>query len=269
MTTQTKIKNLNQVDIVFIIDTTSSMGPYIEEAKNRARDILKTFQSNQGLDIKVGLIEYRDHPPQDVTFITREYPFTNVQNIQTVLDQLFPHGGGDMQEAVWPAIDKLSIFNWRKDSDRQVFIILDSPPHGYGPMDGFPQGDPSGLTQQDMIRLLNNLNIEFNAHSIANNSYTTSAIKPLVDATNGKLSIGKTPQDGTTLYTSKLGEVYDNIRASASFYSDVIQAHGSYTVENANSYGTSKGMSTGAIMSNINYLHKRGIKTEDEQESHG
>lgn len=259
--------SLNAVDIVFIIDTTASMGPYIDEAKARVRDILKDFQTKQNLDIKVSLIEYRDHPPQDYSFVTREYDFTDVSSIQNHLNSLIPAGGGDRQEAVWPAINKLNELSWRQNSDRQVFIILDSPPHGYGTGDGFPQGDPSGLTQDKVLQTLKNLNIEFNAHSIAGYQDTTLAIKPLVDATNGKISTGNLAQDGTKLYTTKLDEVCMTIYNATEFYNNVISGYGSYTLDNCSSYASSKGMCAQVMSSNVDYLAKRGIKTDDEQES--
>lgn len=51
-------------DLVFAMDCTSSMGPYINSAKENIRLIVDEIVTNEKSNIHLALIEYRDHPPQ-------------------------------------------------------------------------------------------------------------------------------------------------------------------------------------------------------------
>lgn len=72
-------KTLNQVDLCFlcfVIDTTGSMGGSIDAAKRHLLDAVAALRQSDNLDLQVGLVEYRDHPPQESSFVTRLYPLT-------------------------------------------------------------------------------------------------------------------------------------------------------------------------------------------------
>lgn len=46
------------------MDCTSSMGPYIASALENIRSIVEEIVVSEKSDIHLGLVEYRDHPPQ-------------------------------------------------------------------------------------------------------------------------------------------------------------------------------------------------------------
>src|ERR1019366_2061318 len=119
------------LDVVFIIDSTGSMGPFIQEAKNRAASILKDLATKGDLNIRAALIAYRDHPPQDTSFVTQVFDFSNLDLFQTNLNNMMANGGGDHPEAVWPGVMELSKLAWRDGSDRMAYLIGDAPPHGF------------------------------------------------------------------------------------------------------------------------------------------
>jgi hypothetical protein len=52
------------LDLVFAIDCTVSMELYIQDATNKAREIIRMIDSRREIDVRFALIEYRDHPPQ-------------------------------------------------------------------------------------------------------------------------------------------------------------------------------------------------------------
>lgn len=62
------------LDLVFCIDCTSSMGAYINRAKETVREISNKVIQNaeESLDssfdksIRLGLVAFRDHPPQGI-----------------------------------------------------------------------------------------------------------------------------------------------------------------------------------------------------------
>jgi hypothetical protein len=61
------------------MDTTGSMSSYIEKSKDAVRKIIKDINalpSSGERSIKFGFVAYKDHPPQDPTYITNVQPLT-------------------------------------------------------------------------------------------------------------------------------------------------------------------------------------------------
>lgn len=52
----------NNVDILFVLDTTSSMSPYIAKSIMTIKKIIEKFNQKE-FNIKIALCTYRDHPP--------------------------------------------------------------------------------------------------------------------------------------------------------------------------------------------------------------
>lgn len=134
-----EMMQFNGLDIAFVIDTTSSMGPYIQEAKSSIIDIVETseepikeaFPLDYKERIKFGIVAYRDHPPQDSSYVTNIMNFTNSSETLNAIKLLVPSGGGDHPEAAMDGMfDAVHKLNWRNDSDKMLFLILDAPPHG-------------------------------------------------------------------------------------------------------------------------------------------
>ncbi len=150
---------LNQVDLAFIVDTTGSMAPFIEAARAQMIAMLRALAvtSQTAIDLRVGLVEYRDHPPQDNSFVTRAHHFTSdFGRTQRTIEDLKPEGGGDEPEAVYDGVhaacDQLT---WRPHSQRLAVLIGDAPPHGYRFRgDGFANGCPCGLTSDSTTALV-------------------------------------------------------------------------------------------------------------------
>ena len=70
-------KGIGELDLVFLVDETGSMGAYIDEVKRRLLEIVDTLRSAPLCrSLRMGLVSYRDHPPQDHTFASRVVPLT-------------------------------------------------------------------------------------------------------------------------------------------------------------------------------------------------
>ncbi|KAI3620372.1 hypothetical protein CBS9595_002339 [Malassezia furfur] len=83
--------------------------------------------------LRVGLIAYRDHPPQDHV----------VYEMKENLNSLFAAGGGDGPEAATAALKATCDLDWRPDAAKMAILVTDAPPHGIGEYgDGFPSGSP-------------------------------------------------------------------------------------------------------------------------------
>ena len=66
----------HELDLVFLMDCTGSMGSYIKKGKESIMNIVQKVQESEKCDVRFSYIAYRDHPPQDKTFITKTHPFT-------------------------------------------------------------------------------------------------------------------------------------------------------------------------------------------------
>jgi hypothetical protein len=89
--------------------------------------------------IRFGLIAFRDHPPQDLTYVTKPFGFTSdIDQMQKNLSSLVASGGGDGPEAQTAALAAALDLEWAEDAIKMVVLITDAPPHGLGEVgDGF------------------------------------------------------------------------------------------------------------------------------------
>lgn len=141
-----KADEIKCLDLAFVMDCTGSMQSYINEAKNNIRKIMEDIVASENCDVKLALIEYRDHPPQDSTFVTRTHDFTfSARTMKGWLSEAVATGGGDTPEAVADGLLELLALNWREEATKIGICISDAPPHGLGYAgDGFPDGCPYG-----------------------------------------------------------------------------------------------------------------------------
>jgi Mg-chelatase subunit ChlD len=152
------MNELTHLDLAFVVDTTGSMAPLLQAAQRHMIDLLRAVSAGAGTppDLRLAVVEYRDHPPQDHTFVTRPHAFTaELGRAQKTIDGLKADGGGDGPEAVYDglaaACDELA---WREHSQRLAVLIGDAPPHGWHRAgDGFPDGCPCGRTADSVTAL--------------------------------------------------------------------------------------------------------------------
>ncbi|KAL7713994.1 VWFA domain-containing protein [Entamoeba marina] len=138
---------MTELDLVFICDTTGSMGSYLSAAKKSIEKIVTTITQSEKCDVRFALVEYRDHPPQDSSFAFRLTDFTaSMKEIQRAVDQMRADGGGDGPESVACAFHCASELKYREKATKVAVWIADAPPHGFSPNsgDGFEKGCPCG-----------------------------------------------------------------------------------------------------------------------------
>ena len=120
-----------QIEVVFVLDTTGSMGGLIQAAKEKIWAIANTLaQTDPTPNIKMGLLGYRDRGDAYVTVST---------DLSDDLDAMYVDlmnyragGGGDGPESVNQALyEAVSQFSWSDDSAtyRVIFLVGDAPPH--------------------------------------------------------------------------------------------------------------------------------------------
>ena len=150
---------LSQVDLAFVVDTTGSMGAFIDAARRQMTDMLQAAAGAAPLpiDLRVGVVEYRDHPPQDRSFVARAHTFAaDLARVRKTISGLKPDGGGDSPEAVFDGLAAACReLAWRPHACRLAVLIGDAPPHGVGAGgDSFRAGCPCGLTTAGATALL-------------------------------------------------------------------------------------------------------------------
>ena len=121
-------RRTRQMDIAFAIDVTGSMGDELAYLTEEFRAITERIEARYtGVDLRFGLVAYRDHGD---TFVTREWDFTSsVNTMQGQLSTLQAQGGGDYPEAMDEAFAKALDLDWRPDATRLLFLVADAPPH--------------------------------------------------------------------------------------------------------------------------------------------
>lgn len=160
------IESFFGLDIAFVIDSTGSMMSYINGAKESIKEIMTQcqirFKNNNAEEklLKFGVVAYRDHEPQDHTFVTKISPFEGYSETINFLDSLVASGGGDPPEAVLDALnDAVFNLNWREESEKMLFLLLDNPGHGI--RFGTKYDCPCGLNEERILPVMKSKQICF------------------------------------------------------------------------------------------------------------
>lgn len=120
-----------RLEVVFVLDTTSSMTGLIEGAKQKIWTIARHMVSGRpSPSIKLGLVGYRDRGDE---YVTRGFDLTtDVDAIYGHLMALRAIGGGDQPESVNQALhEAVAKLSWSRDAStlKIVFLVGDAPPH--------------------------------------------------------------------------------------------------------------------------------------------
>ncbi|KUJ10176.1 uncharacterized protein LY89DRAFT_689987 [Mollisia scopiformis] len=156
-------------DLLFLIDTTGSMYPYIVAAKEQVKSIvvdIKRSFLNQA-EVRVAVVSYKDHG---------DYPniesldFTpSTDQVFQFLGQLGASGGRDAPEDVLGGIFQARNLSWQQRT-RCIIHIADAPPHGAGELHDLgngaddysvPGSEPHGLIYKPLLKELIEFNINY------------------------------------------------------------------------------------------------------------
>lgn len=119
---------VSKLDLLLTIDATGSMSDELAYLQKELESILDRVKSaNAGIDIRVGLIVYRDKGDE---YVLRDFPFTSdFAALKSDLMAQRADGGGDMPEAMQDAMAKGLTFGWRDDAVKVNLLVADAPPH--------------------------------------------------------------------------------------------------------------------------------------------
>ncbi|MBI4616687.1 MAG: VWA domain-containing protein [Planctomycetes bacterium] len=117
------------LDLLFLLDTTGSMGDEIARVQATLLSITDRIRKLEGNPrIRYGMVLYRDLWDE---YVTRRFGFTDdVEAFDKALHEVSANGGGDGPEAMnmglFAAVDQM---DWGKESLRLAFLVADASPH--------------------------------------------------------------------------------------------------------------------------------------------
>lgn len=268
-------KEFKYVDVAFVIDTTGSMGAFINEAKKRLSTTLKELSSKNDIDLNVGLVQYRDHPPQENTFVTQIVQMTpRMEHMQKEIDKLSPHGGGDAPEAVYQGVfDACESLHWREHSARFILLVGDSPPHAFpmwyatvmpgktdalgkrGHGDGFPKGCPSNLDVNSVTAAAEKRGITIHAICMGDFAYTKLSFGAIASGTGGRSSTSNSAGEVVDKMLAMMTDEFKEIKFDKTVYDNVSQTRRFDSQELAEALGSTRQK----VASSLARLGRRGF----------
>lgn len=119
------------LDLMFVVDTTGSMGDEIHYLQTELTDIVARVRrdSAQELQIRTSVNFYKDHGD---AYVVRSHPFTtSIDETMGYLRAAEASGGGDYPEALDMALaDAVEQHPWSESAvARIVFVVTDAPAH--------------------------------------------------------------------------------------------------------------------------------------------
>ena len=203
-----------RLEVVFVLDTTGSMGGLIQAAKEKIWSIATTMASAQPApEIRMGLVAYRDRGD---AYVTKRVDLSeDLDSMYAALIDFQAAGGGDGPESVNQALyDAVHHMSWSQDSEvyKVVFLVGDAPPHMDYPDDvKYPATVAAALQRGILV----------NAIQCGQNGQTTHQWQQIAQL--GKGSYFQVEQAGSALalaspYDEKLAELSAELDDTRLYY---------------------------------------------------
>jgi hypothetical protein len=119
-----------EIEVVFVLDTTGSMGGLLEGAKRKIYSIASRIaQGRPTPHLKVGLVAYRDVGDD---YVTKRFDLSDdLDTVFANLRKFQAGGGGDTPEHVGRGLgEAVSKLSWSQDREvmKVIFLVGDAPP---------------------------------------------------------------------------------------------------------------------------------------------
>ena len=183
------MKNVKQIDIVFLLDTTKSVNPYLKGIKRYIRKLLfdarkstSHYLSDDFDILKYGLVAYRDHDQDGIQDSYVSKILCDLNDDYNIFRQALYDvkcvGGDDTCEAVVDGLhEAVNLIAWREDSIKLIYHICGGPCHGSDfngknggkNFDKYKQGCPCGMDLKNILKTLRGKYIEYNLIGLEDN----------------------------------------------------------------------------------------------------
>ncbi|KIW03287.1 uncharacterized protein PV09_05500 [Verruconis gallopava] len=168
-------KSVCATDLLFLIDTTSSMAEHIDAAKTQVKDIVRDIKAAflEEAEVRISVVGYKDHMNNpNIEFLDFT---TEVDRVHSFINGLRATGGDDAPEDMLGGINGALNATW-KNATRCIIHIADAPPHGRDSHDmgdssdkfAEPGSEPHGLTYAPLINRMVGMNINYALLRITN-----------------------------------------------------------------------------------------------------
>ncbi len=129
MDSERRVSDPIPLDILFIMDTTGSMGEEIERLRTTIELIHMNLTNLTAQPrIRFGMVLYKDEGDE---YVTRTVPLTaDLEKFRAALNLVEASGGGDTPEDLNAALERtIHDIEWSETGIRMAFVITDAPPH--------------------------------------------------------------------------------------------------------------------------------------------
>ena len=148
------------MDIVFVVDTTGSMGTPIQNLANNLEAFTSSLK-NQGYSLNLGLVKYGDINEttsigvESVLFGGEEFT-SDVGTLVSALNNLSVAGGGDLPESGLEGVVEALKYSFRDSAQKKIIAISDINVHK-------KETGKSDYTLDDVLKALNSKNVNLSA----------------------------------------------------------------------------------------------------------
>ncbi len=147
-------RGVRMLDLVFVVDTTGSMQPFIEAAREAVRTISRQLLETKEFrpEIHFGLVAYRDHDDAGTSYVTRHFDLeAGAGSFLAKIAGLDARGGGDVPEALYDGLhDALAKTSWHPLAQKVIVVVADSSAHEPG-----DRQNPHNVSRDNLVNLAN------------------------------------------------------------------------------------------------------------------
>jgi hypothetical protein len=169
------VARLGKGDVLFLVDTTGSMGASIMNVRTSLSTMIVPAVRDAIADVVMGVVDFRDFPtdpygsPGDWPFLVRQTMTADVPAVQTALNALAAGGGGDGPESMTEALhrsvtggtcpDGFGSVCFRDASHPIIVAVTDVPTHN-GPGGENAYSGVAAVSWMDAVNALNAGNVK-------------------------------------------------------------------------------------------------------------
>jgi hypothetical protein len=161
------------VDVIFVIDTTGSMGDEITGVINTSVAFADQLRANNR-DFRLGLVTFSDQI--EVVRNTDQTLTADAEEFKGWVSELAADGGDDDPEASLDGLKAATEMTFRADAQKVFILITDAPPHERGDGTPFSQVTANELTTQ----------LRDGGFTVYDAAYADPRYRTIVNETSGK-----------------------------------------------------------------------------------
>jgi FHA domain/von Willebrand factor type A domain len=186
------------VDIVFVMDVTESMQPYIDAVKQNIISFAQDLAANNR-DYRLGLVTFEDYVISKYPDCNCPYRSAMTSDVHQFIDWvsgLHAGGGGDIPEDQLDALAYAASFPFRPEAEGIIILVTDAPPHHAGDGSEYTQHDQAYHDHHPGNTQVTDLTGDATAALLKKNGLTLYAVAPppfiapeyqkIVDETHGR-----------------------------------------------------------------------------------